>query len=662
MSICTGFLIEGFSDNEKIISSEDKTWKTCVNKSYHQRKVNWMYKEDIIGGYYASNPTDSVYSNLYPWGWQNINFDDSEWRTAKWLGPAVTIGISKNWLLTPRTTPLQTSIKEMFTKIASAEGIVVPDGFLQGNAPLVIPSNSKVTVLIDQTYETIGYPQLEISGGKYAKISFGYAESLYDKNLKKGNRNDIKDKKFIGIRDIYLPDGSKNRHFESLWLRSFRFIYLEIETNAEALEINKFYNNYTSSPFNVRAKFSSDNTKYNKVWEICERTLHNCTQDNLMSDAYYEQMMYVGDSRVHALTWMYLTGDTLHFRNAIEQFSYSLYSDGILASCYPTNKVIGNPTFSLIWIDMLHDYMMYCTDKDFIRKYLPTIRMILSWYDFHKNENGIPGKTECKYFIDWYEQPVKGGVATASKDGNSATITLHLIYSLQNASELFRANGMKYEADLYARQAKELQKIVLKLFYDKEKGVVMENLEKSLYDQHCNIMAVNTDLLRLVDQQRIIKTILSDTIFSRAGLYYRFNLFNALNKSQTGDEFDKVLQLWYDMIEMGVTTTPEGLVHDRSESHPWSTSPIYAFFHVICGISPSLSGFNSIEIAPQLGKLNYINATFPHRFGNVEIRLEKKGNKLVGVITLPSNLTGNFRWNGKIIKLKSNLNQINCSL
>ncbi len=658
ISSYTGFLLEGDSEEEKIACTDDKSWKTFDNKAYNEKRVNWMFGVDILGGFYASNPTDSVIASFYPWGWEQQGFDDSNWKTAVWLSSASTRDGSFAWILMPRTTPIPVMKKQLFTKIAHAEGITVPAGFLSGEKPLIIPANKKVTILIDQTYETIGYPQVIISGGKNAILSIGYAENLFDKNLKKGNRNDITDKHFVGIRDIYIPDGGQQRHFEPLWFRSFRFVYLEITTRDEPLEINQFYNRYISTPVETKASFSCDNKKYDKVWDICERTLHICTQDNFISDAYYEQMMYVGDSRVHSMSWMYLTGDTLQFRNAIDQFWYSRIADGNLNGCYPNKGSFPTPTFSLIWIDMLHDYFMYCTDKKILRQYLPAVEMIFDWFEQHKNDSGIPGKTEWGYFVDWY-QPGSGGTAPVSVNGNSATITLHLINSLQNASEIFRYYGMNYEADKYLNQSQDLRKIVLNLFYDPVKGVIMEDPGKTYYDQHCNIIAVNVGLVPLASQQHIIKTILSDTLYSVASLYYRFNLFNAMNVSQTGDEFEKAIQLWYDKINLGLTTTPEMVINERSDCHPWATGPVYGFFHVICGISPAEPGFNTITIAPQLGNLNNINATFPHRYGNVEIKLERKNNHLTGEITLPEKLSGTFKWKGHEIALFGKKNLIN---
>jgi hypothetical protein len=50
----------------------------------------------------------------------------------------------------------------------------------------------------------------------------------------------------------------------------------------------------------------------------------------------------------------------------------------------------------------------------------------------------------------------------------------------------------------------------------------------------------------------------------------------------------------------------------------------------------------------------------PHPDGNITVSLQRKGAKGVAAeITLPSNLTGTFIWEGRSIQLKSGVQKIN---
>jgi alpha-L-rhamnosidase len=666
ISAKTGFLINGFSENAKDISTEDKTWKTYSNKAYSANHPNWMYGIDINGGFYASNPGDSVNANYHPWGWNQVDFDDSQWKKAKWLSGPAAWGGSMNWILMPRSTPLQKDTLERFTKIARTENITIDPLFLKGQKALTIPANTSATFLIDQTYLTLGYPEMKLSGGKDAKIKIKYAENLYNKDKTRSNRNEIEGKIVIGLSDKYLLDGGKGRMFRPTWFKAFRFIQVEIVTKEEPLTINDYYNVYSGAPVIKKANFKSDNAGYDKVMEICWRTAKICTQDNLVSDAYYEQMQYVGDSRVHAMTNLYLTGEDIWLRNCIEQFNYSRMPDGMITSCYPLRATFVHPTFTLIWIDMVHDFMMQRDDKAFVNKQLSNIQQSLYWFENHLNENGLLGKSEWPYFVDWYRK-IKGsgggGTAIVSRDGNSAVITLHYVYALQHAADIFEYCGKSYEATEYRKLVQKLQKSVIDQCFDPASQTFYEDPAKTFKCQRPNLMAVLTNTIPTDKQKALLEKIIPDTSLSQAGLYYRYNMFNAMTKAKAGHLFNEAIKPWYKLLDNGLTTTTEvpldPLLNQRSDAHPWSTSPAMAFFSVICGIQPAEIGFKSVKIEPQMGDLKFINATFPHYKGEIKLDLKKSGTTgIAGKITLPEGFKGTFVWNDKVISLNSGTNLI----
>ena len=81
-----------------------------------------------------------------------------------------------------------------------------------------------------------------VSGGKKAKIQAMYAENLIVKNkAPKGNRNEIEGKYMVGIKDVFIPDGGENRLFKPTYIRTFRYIQLDIETKDEALTLDNYY-------------------------------------------------------------------------------------------------------------------------------------------------------------------------------------------------------------------------------------------------------------------------------------------------------------------------------------------------------------------------------------------------------------------------------------
>ena len=164
----------------------------------------------------ALPPNEKVNAQLYPWGWQQPDFNDSQWPSARPLtraSPRDAKNAPDPWMLVPSAIPLEEQRPERLVKVRQAEGVQAADSFLRGRTPLHIPANSSARLLLDQTFLTTAYPELQISGGKDATVDLHYAEALYLKPLGpgtpalKGNRNDIRGQRFIGPFDTFIADG-----------------------------------------------------------------------------------------------------------------------------------------------------------------------------------------------------------------------------------------------------------------------------------------------------------------------------------------------------------------------------------------------------------------------------------------------------------------------
>jgi hypothetical protein len=409
------------------------------------------------------------------------------------------------------------------------------------------------------------------------------------------------------------------------------------------------------------SEFDCNDPDYKKIDEICRRTASVCTQDNLLSDAYYEQMMYVGDSWVHALVNLYMTGDDVWLRNAIEQFDYSRMPDGNITSCYPLKSTFIHPNFSLVWVEMLYDFMMHCDDREFIRKYVQSIRSTLVWFENNLLENGLVGKPVGSYFVDWYgEADFPGaGVYPGSKNGNSAVVTLHYAATLLRAAELFDYLGLRDEAVVLRQKAERVKADVITACWDEQKGLFAENPDRKFYDERTNIMAIKARVFDKAKQKELLIRCLDNKSVSKPAYYFRMNHFREMRRLGEGSRTDQVLDIWKDLLPLNMTTTPERVVKHRSEAHPWSASPSVAFISLVAGIAPGEPGYRSVCIEPALGHLKFVKASYPHYLGDIKVELKKTaGNGIEGTVELPEGLTGVFRFNNKEISLTEGIQKI----
>lgn len=668
----TSFLMQGDTENEKVVNTSGGSWKCFHNQAVIAKNIEWMTDRSTIDfGLYVGNPTDSIRAELYPWEWETPGYDDSSWLPAKWCDIsggreqqyAGGILYSGGKMLIPRRTAVLAETKILFREIRRSEGTEKSDALISGKGKMTIPAGKKVTILIDNGVETLGYPEMMVTGGKNAMIRAMYAENMIIENkAAKGNRNDIEGKRMVGIKDIFIPDGGKNRMFKPTYIRAFRYIQLDIETKDEALAINSYYNMECRAPLGMKASFRTGIPDFDWIMEAGWRTVSICAQDFLFSDAAYEQMQYTGDSRVHNLSLLTLSGDDRLTRNSLIQFDQSRIPEGLTYACYPNPFHLIIPSYSLIWIDQVYDYMMWKDDREFISGFDLGISNVLDWFEKRRQPNGLLDKIDWWGALAW-PRHYKNGEPPDVYKGNNTLYTLHYAYTLRHAADIFRFTGKNDIAGVYSTRADEICAAVNKLCRNSD-GYYTESIDNKQVSQITNIMAILAEAIKGEDARKLMTNLLEPKDwFGQVDLFLHVYLFEAMNKTGLQESFSKELSEWRLMKERGLTTFVEvplewGEENQRSECHPWSSSPNYFFFRTVCGIRPATSGHRKIEIAPSLGKLTEIDAIYPHHLGNIVISLIKKDSGIEGEITLPSGMEGDFIWNSKKISIKAGKQKI----
>ncbi|WP_108822818.1 alpha-L-rhamnosidase N-terminal domain-containing protein [Dysgonomonas sp. Marseille-P4361] len=647
----TAFVIQGNTDKEHVINT-NSSWKVIQNKAYTPCSTDNGAR---LRAYMVVGPGDKIDGSVYPWGWETLEYDDSAWlKPNSFTAPTpYGAGTDNLWNLTPRNIPLMEESMQRMKTIRKAEGVKVTNAMLEGKSPLTIPANKTVSILIDQEHNTTAYPYISVSGGKGASVKMSYTEALLDQKMQKGNRNEVEGRSVIGNYDIFLPDGENDRMFSTLWLRTYRYVQLDITTKDEPLIIEDLYGLYTGYPFEQKAAFKSDDKSLKEIWDVGWRTARLCAGETYYDCPYYEQLQYPGDTRIQALISLYVTGDDRLMRKAILDFYNSVVPEGLTQGRYPSSRFQVIPPYALCWISMIYDYWMYRQDDQFVRQFLPAINNVLSWYeDKIDKDKGMLGPMRWWNFVD-YTDGFPGGVPHGATDGNSTVISMQLAYTLTQASKLYEYFDKACEAEKYKLMCDEINKATYNLCFDKAKNAMADTPEKKTYSQHSSILALLSGAIPESQHQSVMKTVVDDSSLIPVTFYFRFYLTQALKKAGLGDMYYPSLQYWRDMINIGLTTFAEKPEPARSDCHAWSASPLYDYFAIICGITPSSPNFKNVSIEPSLGDLKNVEASMPHPDGEIKVKLERIGkNGIKAEISLPERVSGEFKWNGKINSLK----------
>lgn len=661
----TAFLLESEANGAISISTPDG-W--LVEEEEGHRPLD--RSSVTIQQYMAAGPGEEVDANRYDWNWNAANVSGSAWvPAASPMRDSIFSGVNKAhsaevtgdnpWGLIPDSLPHME-----YTPTTAGEVVRTNLPDLRGfpGSPITIPAGTELHFILDRKTLTTAYPELTVSGGKGSHIRLTYAEALYDKNKQKGDRDAVGDLSALGLTDNFLPDGGSNRTFEPLWWRTWRYLGLDITTGVAPLTLDSLNAQFTAYPFEECATFQSGDPELDKIWEISWRTARLDAHETYMDTPYYEQLQYIGDTRIQALISYAVAGDDHLAHQALNAFNDSRIPEGLTRSRYPSSLPQTIPTFSLLWIGMLHDWWMYRPDPEPVRSALPGIRGVLGWFEHYEQPDGLLHQTPWWSFIDWVQE--KEETPTYDVHGESCMTTLEYLGALDGAADLEKSLGDPVLADRDHARAAHVRSGIYDKCWNAERGLIADNPDQKIFSQQANILAVLYDVIPKQRQQEVLHTILpikpgtTPNGMMSASYYFRFYLARALDHAGLAEEYLQSLDPWRELLPLHFSTWPEVPGDTRSDSHAWSAHPIYDMLTLVAGVEPAAPGFASVRIAPHLGTLNNLTASFPHPDGSINLEYRRGGPSLDATITLPGKLTGIFVYHDRTWPLAPGTNRI----
>jgi hypothetical protein len=433
----------------------------------------------------------------------------------------------------------------------------------------------------------------------------------------KGRRDDWQNGYLEGFSDCYHVAGygaeGKTENYEPYWFRTFRFIRLEIETKDEPLVLQQLYYTDTAYPLEIGTDVKTSDHQMKEIWEISERSLRRCMHETYEDCPFYEQLQYAMDSRSEILYTYAISADDRLARKCMDDFKRSQGYDGMINCSYPCYGPNIIPGFSVYYILMLYDHMMYFGDKELLEDHLPTVEGILNYFHRRRTPEGYVEKlgglngVDSKWsFIDWTPQwDDTTGVPTASLKGPITMESLLYVLGLQRAADIAHYLGRYELSSIYLKRSKEVQESICKYCTGKE-GMLMDGPGVEQYSQHVQVFAI---LTRTVEEaqgkKNLEQTLLYPNDYAQCSVAMAFYLFRALEMTGLYRWTDRYWDIWKRMIEKGATTCVEDEVGERSDCHAWGALILYELPSVILGVQPACPGYEKIKICPQPGNFDY---------------------------------------------------------
>ena len=591
----------------------------------------------------------------YPQGWHRPDFDDSKWAAATDAG---AIGNMSLWgvVQTPHLhrRPID-HLCEQTRQFAGAsvrrDGAGSPRTTVE--LPWSVPAHSSGELVLNAGSLTTGFPELTFEGGEGRTIAVIYGESVVyppgtpgtqgspipapDGPWVKGISDDLDAGQVAGYRDTITLDGAAF-HYEPFHWRTFWFVKIVVSEGATEFTLRDASYRYTTYPVDDASAFSCDEPEYDAIREMCWRTLRLCSHETFEDCPYYEQLHYLGDSRLEALTHLYLTGDLEYVKRSIALYRNSARWDGLVESRVPSFDAQIIPYFALLWVLMVDDFWQYAgpAQTEFVRSCLHAVDGTLVYFRNRLRDNGFVGEVEPWNMVDSADEWPRGE-PPALVAGESTYLTCLFIYAARAAARLHREAGSPDDALRWDRMIERITPIVRDGAWSESEGLFLEGPGRvdDRLSQHSQVLAILSGVATDAQMSRINVRLFDDRLIPMK-LMQSFYLARALERIGAYERFDShVLNPWREMRALNLSTCAEYLP-GRSDCHAWSSWPAVDFVRAVLGVRPAAPGFARIDIAPQTDRLTHAQGGITSPVGRIDVSWQRDGKSVTVSATVPA--------------------------
>ncbi|GCE15120.1 alpha-L-rhamnosidase-related protein [Tengunoibacter tsumagoiensis] len=534
------------------------------------------------------------------------------------------------------------------------------DQLIQRDVALILPPQTTRRILLDLQDYMCAYPHVTVSNGEGSVVRIAWAESLFhDRSLsEKGNRHIIHNKYFRGYQDTFVPDSGGQRHFTTLWWRSGRYLLLSITTGEQPLLMTRLQLEETCYPLEQETHFTTNDIHLNSITGLSLRTLQMCMHEIYIDCPYYEQLMYVSDTRLMCLVTMVITHDDRLVRKAIAQFGAARLSNGLIRASVPGMHSQVIPSFTLWWVGMVYDYALWRGEPEFVYQYMPVVRMIIETFLARINLQGLIQVQEGWNFIDGVPEWEDGNAPDDDHSRITGMNHWQVVLALEYAAALEEWIGEDELAQRNRRLQKQLAINGIETFWVAERGLFADDCSHTRFSEHTQCLALLSNTLPEFQRTSLADTLFTSPDLTRMTISFRHYLFEACALLNRPDVLLKLLDVWYELLANGLYTTIEAPEPTRSDCHGWGTHPLYHQFATLLGIRPAEMGFGTVVIHPRFGSLQRLSGKMVHPSGFIVADLVRTDEHLTGSIELPDGVTGWLEYADQQIELRSGYQKI----
>ena len=463
-------------------------------------------------------------------------------------------------------------------------------------------------MLYDFGRETFGY--LKVKGLK-GTVRIYYGES----------EEEALDQEHCETLDV-LHEG------ESLGSKAFRYVYIEKEKGSSYDEVLMDYE-YAPHDLQHSGSFRCSDEELNRIWEVAAYTMDLTTREFFMDGIKRDRWTWSGDAIQSYLMNYYLRFDTECVKRTIRQLRGK---DPV------TTHVNTIMDYTFYWFKSILDYYQYTGDTTFIREIYPRMVTLMDYCIVRTNTNGLmEGLPDDWIFVDWVDFPMhKRGELCFEQ-----ILFVEALRAMAVCSRLCDDDDDGY----YQMEAERTLKKVKDLFWSEECHAFLHAIEDGTMNPQItkfpNMFAIICDDVTPTEKKSIMEHVmLNPSVDPITTPYMHFYELEALCTMGLQEKVLKEMKAyWGGMLREGATSfwekyNPEekgiqhlamyGRPYGKSLCHAWGASPIYIIGKYFFGVKPTKAGYESYEIRPVLGGLEWMEGEVPTPFGKITIKMNQQ--------------------------------------
>lgn len=389
----------------------------------------------------------------------------------------------------------------------------------------------------------------------------------------------------------------------------------------------------TCYPPGETGEFCCSDPELNAIYELGRHTLTICRQSlHLDSPTHQETLGCTGDYFLESMMEYYAFGDHRLTRlDLIRTADWLRLHQGKMF----------HTTYSLIWVQMLREYVRYTGDGGILDEVLDAVRLLLELFHTYTDQRGLIVSPPNYMFVDW-RQVDEFQMHHPPKVLGQAVMNAFYYKALIDGAELFE---QRREITPYRERAKLLKLAFGNAFYDEDRELycdgegtaqtgskwMPDNVNRRYFSQHTNSLAVLYDLCE--DKERIMTAVMEDHTLIQAQPYFMFFVLDALDKAGLFPAYGlPQMRRWTSLVQecdKGLKEVWNGF--DCDYSHAWGAAPTYHLPAKLLGLTIVEDGFRAVRIKPDLMGLDHAQIKVPTPYGCIFARLTEDGNHQITV-------------------------------